>query len=65
MKVEKNEIIRKIWKCFTPGNLKQTQIKMKTQWNVKQDHQDHNIYWNESVINRLEQKRERRERSEK
>ena len=56
--MEKNEVIRKIWKCFTPGNLKQTQIKMKTQWNVKQikmktqwnvkpDHQDHNIYWNE------------------
>ena len=51
---KKNEIIRKIWKSLKPGNLKQTQIKMKTQWNVKQDHQDHNM--NEYVINRLEQK---------
>ena len=31
----KNEIIRKIWKCFKPGNLKQTQIKMKTQNTMK------------------------------
>jgi hypothetical protein len=32
MKVEKNEI-RKIWKCFKPGHIKQAQTE-KAQWNV-------------------------------